>query len=194
MNKKNNIIDNFVQHTPKDFVLLDTGVFLLLLQGLKIEEPYYSKYNQKSSGYLMDKNTIEKMNNNENGYSTKDFKLLSEIVDNYEKIMTTPHILTEISNLNKSKKRQKSLTTRNLLFNRLKALIASNLVYENFVNITDIIKDSKFNKFGVTDIGILNQSKNSNIGVITDDSKFSGYLNNNQIPCINFKELRNINQ
>ena len=181
--KNEQIIINFIEHTNKEILFLDTNVFLLFLQGLQIEKFPTIKSIDKETGQNIDKKTIRLLNNSKNGFSINDYRLLARIISNYRRILTTPHVLTEISNLNKSK------NVREKIFHRLVYLIETKLVFEEFVPIEDIISERVFNKFGVADIGIVKKVLDTNIGVITTDSNFFGYLMNINIASINFKHF-----
>ena len=147
---------------------------------MPIDEKSHKKYMDKTFNIPIDKQAIE---NSKIGFSIRDYNTLIKIIDNYKKILTTSHVLTEVSNLNMSKNKKNNL--KNLLFKRLMILIDKKKVCEKFIEIDDIIIDKKFKNFGVADIGILNISKNTKIGVITTDNKLWGYLFNNDITCLN---------
>ncbi|MDR0913272.1 MAG: hypothetical protein LBM96_11855 [Methanobrevibacter sp.] len=159
-------IDEFIQNTNK--IILDTELFLLFLAGLN------------------NINTIEKIKATKK-FTKKDFETLKKIVKEFNDIKTTPHILTEISNLNKHKYYRKKL------FECMEYLINENLLDEKFIDIQKLIKDKKFKHLGVADMGIKELSKKQNYGVITADFGLYNELKANNINCINFNRYMEIN-
>ncbi len=146
-------------------LLIDTNLLLLLFIG------------------LYDKRLITTFKRTSNRFIDEDFENLSKFVDNFRKIVTTPHILTELSNFSGELSGRKKDDF--FLF-----------LSENIVNLEEIIDPSiniieneEFIKFGLTDTAIYCLSRNK-IPVITVDFKLSGYLQSKNIEVFNFNHIR----
>lgn len=146
-------------------LILDTNVLVLLIVG------------------LTDINLIGK-HKRTCTYNLRDFKRLRTIIDQYCQIVITPHILSETSNLlSQTGEISKTgvLHTFKLLMEKLK---------EEAVIGIKIVKHESFDRFGITDCGIL-QLLNKNDALITTDVKL--YLEASKIIdyAINFNHLKN---
>jgi hypothetical protein len=163
---ENNLVENFLKQTQKN-IILDTNIFLLLLIGLE------------------DKNIIKKMKPTKM-FSPDDFEKLKSLISQYKTIRTTPHILTEFSNLN-----NKKYYYREKLFNRFYFLINRGYLIEESVDISKIISDEKTTLLGIADIGMKILSSEKDYGVITADLELYLILSSKNIPCLNFNHLIN---
>lgn len=113
-------------------------------------------------------------------FSENDFYVVSKFVDYFEVIITTPHILTETSNLFGNRKTLQA------------ALIAYiELANENFLESKQITKTKHFLHFGLADTAINEIAKDSYL-VVTDDAKLFGYLQNQKVDVVNLEQIRMI--
>ena len=161
---------------------------------------YPDQYNQllkrhKQHGVLIDSNllllfTIGSFNqslvgryNRLSKYTEKDFLTITHFIKYFEKIITTPHILTEVSNLS------------NMIDNKIKTLYFDNfytklkILEESNISFLKAFEDSNTRKFGLTDAGITVIAREKYL-VLTDDFPLSGYLEKQGIDVINFNHLR----
>jgi uncharacterized protein YaiI (UPF0178 family) len=99
------------------------------------------------------------------------------------KIVTTPSILTEISNL-ADKLADPDREKCFLIFSQFVSTLN-----EIYIESKEITKNEKFVKFGITDCGILSTVKDKYL-VLTDDFKLANYLQSVNIDVINFNHLR----
>ncbi|MGB9177797.1 MAG: PIN domain-containing protein [Pyrinomonadaceae bacterium] len=119
-------------------------------------------------------------------FTIKDFYILSEIFEFFAKVVTTPNILTEVSNLS------------NQLPNEIKpsyfSVFAKHLVKleENYITSIKIGSLKHFKNFGLTDSGIIDLVKDKYL-VLTDDLRLAAYLQNARIDVINFNNIRALN-
>jgi hypothetical protein len=104
-----NDIQEFIDNTKG--IIVDTNLFLLYPAGLH------------------DLSTIKKVKSTKN-FSEKSFDFLHNILGNYEQIITTPHILTEFSNLNKDKYNKENYY-RKKLFEVLQFLLENRYLLKN---------------------------------------------------------------
>ena len=111
-------------------------------------------------------------------FTIDDFYLLSDFSDLFDLKITTPHILTEASNLI-----GKSRNLRGLL-----KIYISN-ADEKFLESSKVTENDDFIDFGLTDTAIINVSQNSCL-VLTDDRPLYGFLINKGIDTVSLDELR----
>jgi len=119
-------------------------------------------------------------------FTIEDFDYLIYLINYFDKIITTPNILTETSNL------------LNQLPDHLKQEYYQKSAYvisklnEYYKNSEIISGNEYFSKFGLTDTGIIEEAKGKYL-VLTDDLKLSGFLTKNHIDVINFNHIRMMN-
>ncbi len=119
-------------------------------------------------------------------YTEEDFYILSKIITYMENIVTTPSILTEISNLSWQLpehilKKYTGVFVRGI-----------NALQEDYLPSKEISKTNEIHRFGITDAGIFLSAKDRYL-VITDDFRLSQYLQFQKIDVINFNHIRSIN-
>lgn len=144
-------------------VLLDTNLFLLYLVGLTGE------HNIKRSPRV-------------SSFEPTDFRILKALLKQFRKVWTTPHILTEVSNLAKLDGGR-----RDFLRRHLSALIPR--FAENLAESKVLAKEPEFPFVGLADVGILNAAQAPML-VLTDDLDLTRHLANRQIDVLNFNHLR----
>ncbi|NOT47919.1 MAG: hypothetical protein HOP17_09265 [Acidobacteria bacterium] len=113
-------------------------------------------------------------------YTEEDFELASKFIDFFKYRITTPHVLTEVSNL-----LGKNLEARMVLAGYLTA--ANEILHGCEV----LSKGTAFLRFGLTDSAIYETSKNQYL-VFTDDGPLYGFLGNNKIDVVNLEQVRTI--
>lgn len=145
-------------------LIIDTNLFLLLVIGTANQSRIESF--KRTSRYLIE-----------------DYKILSGIVSNFNILITTPNILTEVSNLlNHLDQREKLL-----YYQYFDTFIRK--MNENFIKSNKVSSNNLFSKFGLTDLSIFEVSKGSYL-VLTDDLELYHYLSNKKVDVINFNHLR----
>jgi hypothetical protein len=107
-----------------------------------------------------------------------DFILISEIIDYFDIKITTPNILTEVSDL---------LGEENNFHEILKEYIK--ITKEVFLPSFELSEKEVFTSFGLADTSIIESCRNSYL-VFTDDSDLYGYLAGQKIDTIKFSYLR----
>jgi len=113
-------------------------------------------------------------------FTEKDFDFVSRFIDSFTVKITTPHILTEVSNL---------FGNRTDLHVILKGFLK--LVDEKFLESIEVADTKPFLDFGLTDTAIIETSKNSYL-ILTDDKPFFGYLLSKGIDAVSLHQLRMI--
>lgn len=147
-------------------ILVDTNLLLLFLYGYVDRENISTK-----------KRTSK--------YSPEDFDLLYRILQQFRKILYTPHILTEVSNLIETGNNDFSFAVRKVFQNFISAK------NEHFISSDQLSLKDSFINFGLTDTAIYDVAK-SGILIVTDDLPLYGYLNSLGLDAINFNHLRGL--
>lgn len=113
----------------------------------------------------------------------EDYDLLQQLLSYFQKLVTTPNILTEVNSL----ANQLSEPERSRWFTIFAQSIS--ILDEFYIKSKAVATNEKFTKFGLTDCGILNLAK-AHYLVLTDDLKLAVYLEKEGINVINFNNLR----
>ncbi len=118
-------------------------------------------------------------------FTIDEFLLLAMFLGLFEKIITTPNILTEVSNLSG----QLPENLRAFFWEDFAGRMLD--LQESYTPSTTISASPHFTKFGLTDSGIVGLVKDKYL-VLTDDLKLAAYLQNLDIDVINFNHIRAI--
>jgi rRNA-processing protein FCF1 len=145
-------------------VLVDTNILLLWFVG------------------AVNRERISRFNRTEK-FIPEDYDLLVDILLSFDKIVTTPNILTEVNSLaNQLGEPDRS---------KCLAIFAKGVARldEFYIESRNAAGMEKFAKFGLTDCGIIELAKDRYL-VLTDDLKLAGYLEKLGIDTVNFNNLR----
>lgn len=145
-------------------LLIDSNLLLLLFVGLH------------------DRSRIEKYKRTAQ-FSVEDFKLLLAFIGRFREIVTTPSILTEVSNLLGQLPDMLGYSHLEHFAGRIRIL------HERYTPSQTLSNDKAFPKFGLTDTAIV-QAARENYLVLTDDFRLTQYLAAKNIDVINFNHLR----
>ncbi len=159
-----NFTTDLVNRYCRKGILIDTNILLLWLVG------------------STNKARITQFNRTQN-FEPRDYELLAYVFKKFQRILTTPNILTEVSNLiNQLGEPERS---------RCFSIFARDIVKldEIYTDSHAITATDKFSKFGLTDCGIVNVAKDNYL-VLTDDLKLASYLQSLGIDTINFNNIR----
>ena len=164
-------IELYIYKYRPDGLIIDTNLLILFLVG-KFDESF-----------------IEKCKLVKGDYCIRDYNILCQIIKRFKKIVITPHIITELSNLSKKEFRDQSLLSYFSVFINLckKSFFEENNVYLKDILEIDLVIVADF---GFTDVAIYQLSKKGNFAVITSDGKFSARFNK-EIPIIEFNSIKN---
>lgn len=117
-------------------------------------------------------------------FARRDFEILAGIVTYFARIIVTPHILTEVSNLSGQ------LTDKRLDRCRIELRgMISEILDEKYVPATEIVPMSAFPELGLTDAGIERLAPDTCL-VLTDDFPLSNRLQTLRIDAINYNHIR----
>jgi predicted nucleic acid-binding protein len=150
-----------MQQYGRTGLLIDTNLLLLYLVG------------------LLDRTRITRFERTEK-YTPEDFDALVAIVGRFQRVVTTPHILAETSNLGG----QLGGKLHAAFFDVLATAITT--LDEQYVRSNDAMQG--YRKLGLTDAGIIHIARTYLI--LTDDFPLSGYLQSIGADVINFNWVR----
>lgn len=167
-------IQDFIYTYRPEGVIIDNVVLILFLIG------NYDPDFIKSCG-ILDKYTIS------------DFSLLKKIISHFNKLVITPQVIAELSNV--------SITGNNstIFGNKLHQYLQTVI---NFLKLKETEErhqgsdclwgmDLKvIGRFGFTDMTMFELSKQTKMPILTDDFDFFIYATSNKAPAINFESIR----
>jgi hypothetical protein len=159
-------LETLLQKHFNKSILVDTNLLLLFLYGAADRENL-SKYKRT------------------NKYTEEDFELLRNLLSQFSKIIYTPHILTEISNL--TEKGNAAFYRKVLEKFSLLAVRDS----EVFVSSETLIQKKSFSSFGLADSAIADIAESGTL-IITDDLPLYGFLSLQGFDVINFTQIRGL--
>lgn len=116
-------------------------------------------------------------------YTREDFALLRHLVCRFTRVVTTPNILTEVSNLSNQMHDDVKLKYRHTFATHVSALD------EQYRQSRDVCKEACFPEFGLTDSAIVDVSSDSYL-VLTDDLRLSVLLHSRGVDVVNFNHIR----
>jgi len=151
-------------------LIVDTNLLILLIVGY-FDKNYINQYKRTST------------------YSIKDFEILRDIVDRFELIVTTPHILAEVSNLCIDNKEPDKMSKRFGKF--IMTFIDTIFKFkEIYISKNKILILDYFKSLGLTDTALIEIARMNKYNVITDDAGVYARLSYFRIPVANMNHLR----
>jgi rRNA-processing protein FCF1 len=157
------IVRSLFQKYKQKEILIDTNILLLWFVG------------------TVNRERISKFNRTEK-FVPEYYDSLVQILSYFNKIVTTPNILTEVNSL----ANQLGEPERSQCLSVFAEGVAR--LNESYLQSTDVVRTDSFTKFGLTDCGIATLAKNKYL-VLTDDFKLTNYLQKSEIDTINFNNI-----
>ena len=121
-------------------------------------------------------------------YCREDYDYIYSVLSHFSKVIITPHILAELSNL--SPKIQDNKQDKKLLeyFNVFKDVLER--TSERYIKKDDILNFPLLPKFGITDLAIIEAAKRYNYLVFTNDSSMVGCMRNMDMEVLYLNDIR----
>lgn len=161
--------DLFSRHIGKS-VALDSNLLLVLIAG-SLGAQLFKSFKRVSD------------------YRMEDYELLVTLLQSFTVLITTPHVLTEVSNLANSLRESYKYDW----YTYFAALVGSEKnigVREQWIPAAELAQKPEFLPFGLTDTALAELT--SQALVVTEDYRLSGALKNRGIPVLNFGDLRKL--
>jgi len=121
-----------------------------------------------------------------NTFTVEDFYLLAGLFKFFNKVVTTPNILTEVNGFSNQLPRN----LKPFYYSEFATQVMN--LEEHYIESASVTVLPHFNRFGLTDTGIVELVR-ENYLVLTDDLELMGYLQNVNIDVINFNNIRVLN-
>lgn len=151
-------------------LLIDTNVLLLYFVG------------------FFDQRLIEKFKRTQSrGYTKEDFVLVVRLVSRFAHIITTPHILAELSNLSLQMPKSHLAAYFKGVVSALRAVREEHVCKDAILSSPRV---GLLHKIGITDLSMIEAAKKLKCLVLTDDFKAAGYLKACQCGVINLNHIR----
>lgn len=157
-------IDDLISKYRSKGLLVDTNLLLVYFVGM-FDPERIPKF-QRTMAFTVD-----------------EFRLLAKFFDVFKKVVTTPNILTEVSNLSGKLPENLRASFYGDFAERIPRL------EEHYASSASLAASTHFNRFGLTDSGIVELVK-GNYLVLTDDLSLYGLLVNRGVDAINFNHIR----
>ncbi len=120
-----------------------------------------------------------------NQFTVEDFRLLNQLLRQFGAILTTPNVLTEVTNL----AMQIGGNAKEKLVTQLAGLLQKGAFEEHVAESKEVSKVEEFRRLGLTDAGIIHLTKKE-WTVLTDDLNLYLALQVRGLKAINFHHLR----
>jgi hypothetical protein len=130
-----------------------------------------------------DRNLVERFPRTANRFVSADFDTLNGVLGNFEKVITTPHILTEVSNFLGQLGGHAKIGCFELFARSIPNL------HESYVAGAELSKKPAFVKFRITGTSIIEVAAAPYL-VLTDDHRLCNYLAGRGTDVLNFNHLR----
>jgi hypothetical protein len=148
-------------------ILIDTNLLLLLFVGTQ------------------DRAQISRFKRTNSLFTEADYDLLLALLQEFKTIITTPQIMTEVSNLMGQMEGKLKAT----FYQQFARYVLSDSFFESTVPSKEIVKNPAFLRLGISDVAI-GQIAKDNYLVLTTDFSLYGYLISQGINAVNFNHVR----
>ena len=145
-------------------IVVDTNIFLLLIIG-SVDRTLITRFKRTDQ------------------FTPGDFELLDRVLRRFDKVLTTPHILTEVSNM----AGHLGEPAKTEVFAGLARLVAA--LDESYEPGAALVGSQIFTRFGLTDCSIEVLARSGRL-ILTDDFRLSQYLAGLGADVVNFNHLR----
>jgi len=120
-------------------------------------------------------------------FTDRDFKFISSFVDQFDRIVTTPHILTEVSNFLGGKELHGRV--KEGCFAVFAQHVAAASTIEHCPQAEGLSNAPTFARFGITDTSIIEVAAQPYL-VLTTDYKLAGHLTKKGMAALNYNHFR----
>jgi hypothetical protein len=165
----NNLLDLLARYYSRG-VLVDTNILLLYFVGA-FERRLIPQFKRTAQ------------------FTVEDFVILESLLLSFSQIVTTPNILTEVSNLSGQLGEPRRRQYFKHLSQKIGVLYGDSRLTEKYTTSADIVRLDHFPRLGLTDSGIIQLAKGAYL-VLTDDLMLYSFLSQAGVDVCNFNHLR----
>jgi len=119
-------------------------------------------------------------------YAKEDYYTLRKLIGCFNSVVTTPNVLTEVSNLSNSLEGKYKSQFYKIFSDTI------SILEERHIESRKAVSFNEFDRFGLTDSIIFHVSKGSYL-LLTDDFRLSQYIQSLKFDVINFNHIRVLN-
>ena len=152
-------------------ILVDANLLILLFVGL-LDRGYIGRFERTKS------------------YTSRDFGALVQVLQYFQRIIVTPHILTEVSNLSGRIHRDRRYAYFQIVRSLLTASPGQFLIDEQYRPARLIAREPEFYRLGLTDAAIIHKAAQRHCLVLTDDDPLAEQLTHRGIAVVTFDVVR----
>lgn len=160
-------VRELISRNRRGGVLVDTNLLLLFFTG----------------GY--DRGLVERFPRTADRFVSADFDTLAALLTGFERVITTPHILTETSNLLGQLSGRAKTACFELLARSIPAMRETHVAGEH------LARGEPFVKLGITDASIIEVAAEPYL-VLTDDFRLYNFLATRGVDVLNFNNIRSL--
>jgi rRNA-processing protein FCF1 len=118
-------------------------------------------------------------------YTRSDYQLLLRVLDRFEPLYTSAHVMAEVSNLT-------DLTGRERLLARCKLRDMLAILREPWMPSARAAQSARYESLGITDAAIMTLAREHKFTVLTADFNLYQALSSDEIPVLNFAHLQQL--
>ncbi|MGI8913603.1 MAG: PIN domain-containing protein [Chloroflexota bacterium] len=152
-------------------ILVDANVLILLFIGI-LDRSYIERFERTKS------------------YTPEDFGALVQILQYFQRIIVTPHILTEVSNFVGRMHHDRRYAYFQVVRSLLITTPGQFIVDEQYRPAKLIVLEPEFYRLGLTDAGIIHKAMQRHCLVLTDDGPLAEQLARRGLAVLNFGIIR----
>ena len=172
-------LDSLVARYRSSGVLVDTSLLLLLYVGL-FNPQWIERYTR-----------TRQIGESKEVFTERDFNFISSFVDRFDRIVTTPHILTEVSNFLGGKELHGHV--KEGCFQVFAQHVTATSTVEHRPHAESLCNAPTFARFGITDTSIIEvaiEEAAQSYLVLTTDYKLAGHLRKKGFDALNYNHIR----
>jgi hypothetical protein len=154
-------------------VLLDSNLLLVLLCG-SLGMQVFKRFKRVS------------------GYTLGDYELLVRLVEKFSVLLTTPHILTEVSNLANSLPSWYKADWCRVFASLIAGSGDGVHMLERWTPAVELAGMPQFLEYGITDSAVAKLCTEAL--VVTEDYRLSGALRSQNVPVLNFRDFKSLSR
>lgn len=158
------MITEYVRKYRSRGILIDTNLLLLLFIG-GVSKSYISSFKRTAV------------------YTQEDYDSLLRLIDHFNRVVVTPNILTEVSNLANGLHGVR-LEEFYMVFSKSLSILS-----ELYIESSTVSNIHGFHSYGLADTGIIAIAKEKYL-VLTDDLRFAAFAARQGVDVINFNHIR----
>ena len=168
-------IVSLVERYRSSGVLVDTSLLLLLYVSL-VDPKRIERYRR-----------TRQIGESKEPFTDRDFKFISSFVNQFDRVVTTPHILTEVSNFLGGKELHGDV--QKSCFAKFAQHVTAASTVEHCPPAKRLCNAPTFPCFGITDTSIIEVAAEPYL-VLTTDYRLAGHLQKKGLDAINYNNIR----